>query len=169
MYWDTLTDEEKALLDSADKDSETLLREEIALLSIRERRIMERIRKFTEIDGITKNGLGQAVASMITNEEKRRFESPEEKDRYETMIREKVDDGEQLPGKKYLLTTRTEATYDIINRLEEALTRCQAQKQRCIQNLAALRDKYGAGEEVGNETRAAVEALIRELGQADGS
>ena len=146
VYWDTLTDEEKALLDSEDKDSETLLREEIALLSIRERRILERIRKISEFDEQMPNGMGQVVAGIIRSEDKRDFDSPEDKALFETIQRSKIESGKLLPGRKYNVTTRTEATYDVVHRLEEALTRCQAQRQRCVQSLIELQ-KLAASED----------------------
>jgi len=43
------------------------------------------------------------------------------------------------------VATTTEATYDIVQRLEEALTRCQAQKQRCIDSLCRVRQNKGSG------------------------
>lgn len=138
VYWDTLTDEEKALLDSEDPDSETLLREEIALLSVRERRIMDRIRKISTFDEKAPNGMGLVVAGVIQNEEKRKFDKPEDKELYEAAQRAKIESGNLLPGHKYHATTQMEATYDVIHRLEEALTRCQAQKQKCIRNLMEL-------------------------------
>ena len=138
VYWDTLTDEEKALLDNEKPDSETLLREEIDLLSIRERRILGRIRKITAFDEKAPGGMGLVVAGVIRNEDKREFDSPEDKELYEAAQRAKIESGNLLPGRKYNATTRTEATYDVIHRLEEALTRCQAQKQKCIRNLMEL-------------------------------
>ncbi len=166
VYWDTLTDEEKALLSNSDKDSETLLLEEINLLSIRERRIMLRIQKLTGLDERAKGGMGQAVASVIRSEDKREFDAPEDKELYDIRQRAKIESGDILPGRKYKLMTRTEPTYDIIHRLEEALTRCQAQKQRCIQTLVNLRVKQndGAKGEISADTRREVEEMIRQIG-----
>ena len=163
VYWDTLTDEEKALLDNEKPDSETLLREEIDLLSIRERRILERIRKISEFDEKMPNGMGQVVAGVIRNEEKRDFDSPEDKELYEATQRAKIESGNLLPGRKYNVTTRTEATYDVIHRLEEALTRCQAQKQKCIRNLMELRRGMNDSGEVDERVRLEVEAVIRNV------
>ena len=138
VYWDTLTDEEKALLENGTQDNETLLREEIDLLSIRERRIMERIRKISAFDEETPGGMGQVVAGVVQSEAKRKFDSQEDKSLYEAAQRAKIERGELLPGRKYNVTTRTEATYDVVHRLEEALTRVQAQKQRCVNSLTEL-------------------------------
>ena len=138
VYFDTLTNDEKALLTGDKLDPETLLQEEILLLSIRERRIMARIRDCAD----TKGGelLGQLLESVVRNEEKREFDKkkPEDKELYEAAQRAKIESGQLLPGHKYNVTTRTEAAHNVIHRLEEALTRCQAQKQRCIRNLMEL-------------------------------
>ena len=138
VYWDTLTDEEKALLENAEPDSETLLREEIELLSIRERRIMGRIRKISAFDEKAPGGLGQVVAGVVQNEDKRKFDNDEDKALFESIQRAKIESGNLLPGHKYSVSSRTEAVYDVIQRLEEALTRVQAQKQRCVHSLIEL-------------------------------
>ncbi|MBO5568041.1 MAG: hypothetical protein J6A79_03795, partial [Clostridia bacterium] len=156
VYWDTLTEEEQQLLVDAEYDSEQLLLDEIALLSIRERRIMANIRKQSEIKS------GQAVAGIIRSETKRDFANDEEREEYEERQREKVEKGEILPGKEYQLSTRTEATYDIVHRLEEALSRCQGQKQKCIQSLNELRRARGDG---GKD---ALEKLDEVLAQIEG-
>lgn len=161
VYWDTLTDEERALITDNQPDPETLLREEIALLSVRERRIMARIRKISEFDEQMPNGMGQVVAGVIKNEDKRKFDSQAEKDLYETLRRAEVESGKRLPGRKYSVTTRTEATYDVIHRLEDALTRCQGQKQKLIRNLMELRRSATDGGEVSDAVRLEVETAIR--------
>lgn len=153
VYWDTLTDEEKELLAGEPPDGEQLLLDEITLLSIRERRIMASIRKYSEIKG------GQAVAGIVRSETKREFDSDEDREQYETIQREKVSNGEILPGRGYHLSTRTEATYDIIHRLEESLTRCQAQKQKCIASLNELRIARGKDGKQAPESNL-LEALI---------
>ena len=137
IFWDTLDEEEKQMLGELDFDGEQLLIDEISLLSVRERRIMASIKKHKEAKG------GQAVAGIVRSEEKREFATEEDRQLYEERMQVKVEIGEVLPGRSYRLTTTTEATYDIIHRLEEALTRCQAQKQRCIESLNKLRIERG--------------------------
>ena len=136
-FWDTLTNEEQAMIESAEYDGEQLLLDEIALLTVREHRIMASIKKQSEARG------GQAVAAVIRSEDKREFASEEDKLLFEERQQEKIDNGDLLPGHPYHISTRTEATYDIVHRLEEALTRCQAQKQRMIQSLNELRIARG--------------------------
>lgn len=137
IYWDTLDEEEKRMLEELDYDGEQLLIDEISLLSVRERRIMASIAKHKDAKG------GQAVSAITRSEEKREFASEEDRQLYEERIADKVASGELLPGRSYRLTTTTEATYDIIHRLEEALTRCQGQKQKCIESLNKLRFERG--------------------------
>lgn len=137
IYWDTLDEEEKRMIEEMDYDGEKLLIDEISLLSVRERRIMASIAKHKEARG------GQAVSNIVRSEEKREFSDEEERQLYEERIADKVASGEVLPGRVYRLTTTTEATYDIVHRLEEALTRCQAQKQKCIESLNKLRFERG--------------------------
>lgn len=139
VYFDTLTDDERVFITGEKLDPETLLQEEILLLSIRERRIMQRIRIFTRI---AESGDSQVTASLMRTEDLREFigaNADEERAEYEHVQAAKVADGDALPGHGYSLTTRTESAYDIVQRLEEALTRCQSQKRQCIQHLAELR------------------------------
>jgi hypothetical protein len=125
------------MLEELDFDGEQLLLDEISLLSVRERRIMASIAKHKAAKG------GQVVSGIVRKEDKREFSNDDERALYEEQINAKIDAGERLPGRTYRLTTTTEATYDIIQRLEEALTRCQAQKQRCIDSLNKLRMERG--------------------------
>jgi uncharacterized protein YjcR len=137
IFWDTLDEGEKQMLEELDFDGEQLLLDEISLLSVRERRIMASIAKHKAAKG------GQVVSGIVRKEDKREFSNDDERALYEEQINAKIDAGERLPGRTYRLTTTTEATYDIIQRLEEALTRCQAQKQRCIDSLNKLRMERG--------------------------
>lgn len=137
IFWDTLDDDEKQMIEAMDCDGERLLLDEIQLLTVREKRIMATIKKHRDTKG------GQAVSQIVRSEDKREFANNEERQLYEERIQEKVECGDRLPGRTYRLTTTTEATYDIVHRLEEALTRCQAQKQKCIDSLNKLRIERG--------------------------
>lgn len=143
IFWDTLSEEEKEMIDTMEKDPEQMLLDEIALLTVRERRILQRIESFKNAKG------GQALSSVIRSEDKREFSNENEKQQYKERIDAKVATGDRLPGHQYHVTTTTEATYDIIHRLEEALSRCQDQKRRCIEALNRLRIERG---DVGHST-----------------
>ena len=137
IFWDTLDEEEQELIESMEKDPEKLLEDEISLLTVRERRIMKRIEHFKNLKG------GLAVSSVIRSEDKRQFDSEEDKVIYNQKVEQKVKSGERLPGHTYHVTNTTEATYDIIHRLEEALSRCQDQKRRAIEALSRMRIDRG--------------------------
>lgn len=137
IFWDTLSDEEKELIDTMEKDPEQMLLDEIALLTVRERRILQRIEHFQNLKG------GMALESVMRSEDKRQFVNEDEKLLYEERIDEKVQSGDRLPGHPYHVQNRTEATYNIIQRLEEALSRCQDQKRRAIESLTRLYAETG--------------------------
>lgn len=146
VHWNTLTDEERALIADVAPDCETLLREEIFLLSIRERRMMERINAYEESPD------GLLTAATIRDEEKREFDNPDDE-------RGGQADAE-LPGHAYTLTTRTEAALNAKLRVEESLTRCQVLKHRCVQSLIKLRQTKSDGGEVDEAIRLEVESMI---------
>lgn len=136
ILFDTLDDTEHSMIDQMEPNEEQLLIDEINLLTIRERRIMLRI------DKANKDKL--AVYGTVRTERKRAFDTPEEKELYLEMVKKKVEKGERLPGQEYTTQTTTEGAYSIILKLEEALTRCQAQKQRAIDSLNKIRQAQGS-------------------------
>lgn len=164
IFWDTLDDEEKELINTMEKDPEQMLLDEISLLTVRERRILKSIKKFGEMKG------GLAVASVIRSEDKRSFKNPDEEQLYLDKIEEQVMKGDRLPGSRYHVTTNTEATYDIVHRLEEALSRCQDQKRRAIESLTRLYAESGklTGSSASDDWVAAVLAAEGMEDEADG-
>lgn len=137
VFFDTLDDTELELIESMNQDEEQLLVEEIQLLTVRERRIMQRIRQYSEKSVYT--------ASAIKTEERRSFDGESDEERiaqsklYKEKVQQKVNSGERLPGNAYRFQTVSEASYSIVLKLEEALTRCQSQKQRAIDSLNKIR------------------------------
>lgn len=136
ILFDTMDEKELELISKMPSDEEQLLIDEIQILTIRERRILLRIEehKKTPI----------SVASTTRIDHKREFDSAEDKKLYYERIREKVCAKERLPGREYDVHNSAEASYSIILKLEEALTRCQAQKQRDIESLIKLRQATGS-------------------------
>ena len=69
------------------------------------------------------------------------------------MLREKVKNNDRLPGRQYSVQTSTNATIDLISRLERELTSVQAKKTKAIESLAKLRleKQKIEGESKGNE------------------
>lgn len=114
-------------------DEEAMLLSDIRLLDIRIARLMQQIKDMQKPGGLY-------VDSVSTTEEKRRFDAPDEKDLYNTMIQAKIDSGERLPGTPYRVSTTTKSTEEFILSCQEALNRAQAQKQRCVDSLIKLRE-----------------------------
>lgn len=162
-YWDTLTEREREAVSGNSLDPEQLFIDEINLLTVQECRILEKMNQIGQAKG------GQAIASTVRSEVKRSFKD-DEKDEYVRRQKAKVDAEEILPGTPYNWTVRTEATYEIFRRLQEALTRCQAQKQRCIQSLVQLRlarGDNGKPSPENNLLEALVQGTAEEIGTDD--
>jgi len=140
IYWDTLDEEEKELIDTAETNEEELLIQQIQLFSVRERRLMKAINKYRTVEQ-EKGGL--AVSGVITSHQKRTFSDDEigklEQERYNELRENKIEEGKisYLGFDKFTQTT-TEATYNIILRLERELTAVQSKKTKCIEALAKL-------------------------------
>lgn len=133
VYWDTLDEDELALIDDAPDDEETLLLQQIQLFSIRERRLMKAIAQYRDAKG------GLYMSSVFRQEQKRSFKSDDDKKLYEERIAEKVKNGDRLPGEQYVIQTSTSAAIDLVARLEKELTSVQARKTKAIEALTRLR------------------------------
>lgn len=136
ILFDTLDEKEQSLIGQMEPNEEQMLVDEINLLTVRERRIMQRIQEYQKAP--------VAISSTVRTEHKRAFDSPEDEQLYNERIQEKIDAKERLPGREYTTHTTTEASYSIVLKLEEALTRCQAQKQRAIDSLNKIRQSQGS-------------------------
>lgn len=132
VYWDTLDEDEKALIEDMPKDEEDLLLEQIQLFSVRERRIMQAINKYRAME--------QPVAISYTSrsEQKRAFDNDQDKEIYEERQRMKIAADKMLPGHSYTVSTQTENKDQIITRLESELSNVQAKKTKAIDALAKL-------------------------------
>ena len=124
VYWDTLDEDERELIESMPQDEEEILINQIALYTVRERRLMKAINKYRDSKG------GVYVAGAIRFEKKRIFKDDEEKELYEDRIQEKVMKNERLPGESYDLQTSTASTADLVARLEKELTSVQSCKTK---------------------------------------
>lgn len=105
FFMDCLTDEEKALVDQIDLDKIRILREELIVLTLRERRMLKRI------EDLQNSPKGMAIERIVSRE-----------------IAHRRKNGE-------IVTTQTETTKELetalnrIQRIEEALTRVQIRRQ----------------------------------------
>lgn len=133
VYWDSLEPEELEMIDGVPTDEELLLMEQIQLFAVRERRIMQAIKKSMTVKG------GQYVSGVTSIEEKRKFKKPEDEIAYNIAVEKKVKKGERLPGERHSIQTNTGSTIDLISRLERELTSVQSKKTKAIAELAKLR------------------------------
>ena len=104
IYDDLLTDEEKAIMQQKELyDKKYQIMSEIKILSIRERRILEKIKKMQDGKEMSIVRMSKSSSNNVTYR----------------------DNGT-------LTTTEAESTINIIQRLEEALTRVQEAKRRYL-------------------------------------
>lgn len=133
IYWDTLTEEEKELIETQPEDEEEMLIHQIMLFSVRERRLMKAINQYKEAKG------GIYMAATLQREGKRRFKDDEEKLLYEERVKKEVQAEKRMPGEFYTITTETSSTIDLVARLEKELTTVQSKKTKAIDSLTRLR------------------------------
>ena len=119
IYWDTLNDDERELIQEIDLSEEECLMDQIRLLTVRERRLMQEIEKHKEV---------REVAAGLA------FESE--------VQRRMVTQGDLKIGSKQKqveTTTRSVSAFEIRMKLETELTRVQSKKTRCIEALNKIR------------------------------
>lgn len=119
VCWDTLTKQEQMLIESLDFKEESMLQEQIALMTIRERRLMETLKSYRE------KANGRAV-DTVTQTVQYNGNAPGE------------SAGPRAPNST-TITTNTIATFEVIYKLEAELTKLQAKKTRTIEALNRIR------------------------------
>ena len=149
LFFDTLDQEEKRLLELVQPDKEQLLLQEIQLLTVRERRMLKRIDSLRELEEC----------------------APEEEDDEPGVISTKVPPGMTVTKytagfEKGKITDLREFTGILgqIQAVEEALTRVQAMRQRAIEAL----HKFGYDDAHLELIKAQVDKLNREGQDDDG-
>lgn len=110
IYYDSLSDQEKELIDCVPLDEVTQLQEQLKILTVRERRFLNAIQRCEQ--HAVENG-GMAVLQAMSSETK---------------------NGKGKTMAKFAQVTRENALEQII-RLEEALTKVQKAKTKCIDSL----------------------------------
>lgn len=141
VYWDTLDDEEMELLGSIPNDEEYQCEQQIALYTIRERRLMKRIKALQETGEKSKGQFLKGVLKQKTLEYTGRISS--KNGAKEDTLADITD----------TTTTETEAIINIIMVLEEELTKVQKAKTKVIDSMAKIRleKQKLEGESKGNE------------------
>jgi len=137
ITFDALTDEEVELIRTMDFDGMQLIREEIILCTILEYRIMREIKRLNECE--------LTVERVVRSETRREFLDEMERERYLSILQERIGKGIVLPGRAYHQAVHTEAASDVALRMEELLTKVQARKLRHIQSLIELENLRGHG------------------------
>ena len=136
VFWDRLDEKEALLVEHLPTDEEQHLLDEIALLSIRERRLLDKITHIQQQDELSR---GLMIDEVLRTENKREFESEADRQLYDERQRTKIDNEEILPGRPYQISTRTKDNSDLLLRAHGELTRVQAQKRQCIETLNKVR------------------------------
>jgi len=122
IWFDCLTKEEQALCDAINTDTLAQVEEDIRLISIRERRMMERIKKIA-------SGLTEKQRKVLQELVKEKVAVPVT---HEVTGETKIVTVDQA---KMVVTEITETEYRVIDdilKLEEALTRVQEKKTRLL-------------------------------------
>lgn len=130
-----LSDEEMEMIGTMEYDPEKMVEDEIAMLTVRERRISRLINQYEHDQFI--------VSEVKRSEEKREFSDETEQSLYTEIVNDKIASGDLMPGHAYHLTTTSEAGIKIIILLEGVLSRIQDQKRRAIDSLARYRRESG--------------------------
>lgn len=126
VYMDTLTEEERELLDLIPEDEEELLEEQIGLLTIRERRLMKTVAEYK-----AKNLIVESIDQQNS----------------ETDTRIK-----KFSQKYKSKTVHTTAAISVVERAEAELTRVQGKKTKAIEALARLRAERKKQAEGGDKS-----------------
>ena len=144
-YWDFLEDGEMEVADSIPDSEEQMYIDQIALFSIRERRIMKAMKVYRSDNKVY-------IDSAVKAESKRAFESEEEEQAYNDAIQKKVESGDRLPGNQYQLTTYTQNVDNMLLRWERELSTVQRAKTAAVDALAKLRIEKAKAEEAEHES-----------------
>jgi uncharacterized protein YjcR len=138
IWWDCLTEEEQSLCNAINTDTLAQVEEGIRLLSVRERRMMERIRRL--MDG-------------LTEKERKVLHELQTQKNPVTIYDEKTASSKviMVPESKLVITEITETecrAIDDILKLEEALTRVQDKKTRqlALKHSIETANKGGEGD-----------------------
>lgn len=125
IYADQLTDEEKELLSEIDTDEEMQLNNQLLMLTLRERRLLNRIREFQ--DGAKQ---GQTLSRAVSQKSKTYY--GDVGNTQGAKPRKKVTKGEIYES----TTTETESVANYIAILEAELTKIQRAKMQTAKALA---------------------------------
>ena len=101
-------------------------------LVVKERRLMKIIQRL-EDDGANTRGL--MIESITITKPKREFDSPEDKDRYKEIQRERVAEGKKLPGREVTESTTSGDNKDLLLRAHAELRMTVSEKKQVLNQL----------------------------------
>ena len=125
FYWDSVDDDERSMINSMDDDAEWHLITQLQMFSVRERRLMQRIQQYKEVD---EKNHGLAVKSVSKKK----------------VVEDVVNsEGEPIGGGEFkksseTTVTNTEAVINSIMALEAELTKVQRAKTKAIEALSRI-------------------------------
>jgi uncharacterized protein YjcR len=135
VYWDVLSDDEKAMLENMDfSDEEEQLQQQIAMLSVREHRLMIDLNRMRRIG---QDGKSNNMGMMLYTVSRGEF-NHEQSDSTGRVWKVPTEDEKKNGHSVHLNTTMVSVTETIV-RFEAELTRVQKQKAKCIEQLNEIR------------------------------
>lgn len=157
VYWDALDEDELDLIDSMDSAEEQQLIMQLQMFSVRERRLMRRIKKYRELEAENHGLAVKAVSKTKKIEDLTDFE------------------GESVGAGKYKKVTETSVTgtepvMNSIMTLEAELTKVQRAKTKAIEALAKLhleKQKLEGDTSTNDIVKSWVEKVTKERGNSN--
>ena len=164
VFFNFLGDEDKELLENmTDFDTEDRLIMEIQVLTIRERRVMAAIEEKKK-DPLYISSINQIRKERVFAKGE---EGEKEKQEYKRLKEIAVAAGVALPGEEVEKDTRTEATIDLIARLDRELTSIQKQISADLKQLEDLRTAREAATHREKKRQLELELLDARIEQVD--
>lgn len=164
VFFNFLGDEDKELLENmTDFDTEDRLIMEIQVLTIRERRVMAAIEEKKK-DPLYISSINQIRKERVFAKGE---EGEKEKQEYKRVKEIAVAAGVALPGEEVEKDTRTEATIDLIARLDRELTSIQKQISADLKQLEDLRMAREAASHREKKRQLELELLDARIEQVD--
>ena len=164
VFFNFLGDEDKELLENmTDFDTEDRLIMEIQVLTIRERRVMAAIEEKKK-DPLYISSINQIRKERVFAKGE---EGEKEKQEYKRLKEIAVAAGVALPGEEGEKDTRTEATIDLIARLDRELTSIQKQISADLKQLEDLRMDREAASHREKKRQLELELLDARIEQVD--
>lgn len=164
VFFNFLGDEDKELLENmTDFDTEDRLIMEIQVLTIRERRVMAAIEEKKK-DPLYISSINQIRKERVFAKGE---EGEKEKQEYKRLKEIAVEAGVALPGEEVEKDTRTEATIDLVARLDRELTSIQKQISADLKQLEDLRESRESACHRDRKRQLELELLDARIEQVD--